>query len=762
MTKHIARRDDAGKDQLLKDHLTGVAELAAKFSAGRSWQQWAKAAGLLHDAGKYSPDFQEYIRRVTEQSENKKTNRRGPDHSTAGARVAADELYTKESIGWLLGYAIAGHHAGLPNGDDGKLEGPSLKSRVNVKTLKDYSEFPRELLDEITLGIADVAGQIKDRSQPYFSYSIYFLVKFLYSCLVDGDVLDSERFMNPKQSELRKLWPCLQKLHESFFASIAEKFSDDNPSPLDKERTEIRNQCLRVAEKPVGLFSLTVPTGGGKTFSSLAFALEHAKRHGLKRIIYVIPYTSIIEQNAEEFRKFLGSKAVLEHHSNFDPASFFKKGEEKADDDIEQWKKATENWDAPLVVTTNVQFFESLFHHRSSRNRKLHSMMDAVIILDEAQMIPTEYLLPSITALRVLSEQYNSSVVLCTATQPALDKSEDFPQGLEGVREIMENPKELFEKKVFKRVKVEIEETPLTVDELAERMRESNRVLTVVNTRNQAREIFEALGEDEGNFHLSALMCPAHRLQIINNETKVRLKDGDDTPCRVVSTQLIEAGVDIDFPIVYRAETGLDSIAQAAGRCNREGKLNEPGRVIVFQLDEEKKRKGPSHLQQRIQAADDIFRKLDGGDPLAPVVVEDYFRKLFWAKGEEELDKLKVGKQLIAMGPRLNIPFRDIGEEFRFIAEGGYGVIIPWDENSIELVERLRYPGVEPNQLRKAQRYTVSIYFKDLENLSAMGALETLQERFIVLKPAAVKFFYGEKLGLLTEKDLISPEWFMF
>ncbi|MCD4733444.1 CRISPR-associated helicase/endonuclease Cas3, partial [bacterium] len=232
--------------------------------------------------------------------------------------------------------------------------------------------------------------------------------------------------------------------------------------------------------------------------------------------------------------------------------------------------------------------------------------------------------------------------------------------------------------------------------------------------------------------------------------------------CRVISTQLIEAGVDIDFPVVYRAETGLDSIAQAAGRCNREGKLAE-GQVIVFQLDEEKKRKGPSHLRQRIQAADDIFRKLDDdGDPLAPGVVKNYFRKLFWAKGKEELDKLKIGKQLIAMGQKLNIPFRDIGEKFRFIAEGGYSVIIPWDESSTELVERLRYPGVESNQLRKAQRYTVSIYFKDLENLSAMGALETLQERFIVLKPAAVKFFYSEKLGLLTEKDLISPEWFVF
>ncbi|MCD4733721.1 CRISPR-associated endonuclease Cas3'', partial [bacterium] len=483
MTKYIARRDEAGKDQLLEDHLTGVARLAAKFSAGKGWQQWARAAGLLHDAGKYSPVFQRFIDEVTS-SGDKKSKRRGPDHSTAGARVAVEELYTKESIGWLLGYAIAGHHGGLPNGDDGKLEGPSLKSRVNVKPLKDYSEFPRQMLDEITLGTADVAGQFTDKSQPYFSYSLYFLVKFLYSCLVDGDFLDTEHFMNPEQSGRRNLWPCLRKLHESFFASIVEKFNGDNPSVLNQERTEIRNQCLRAAEEPVGLFSLTVPTGGGKTLSSLAFALEHTQRHGLKRIIYVIPYTSIIEQNAEVFREYLGGEAVLEHHSNFDPSDFFKKGEEKAnDDDVEQWKKATENWDAPLVVTTNVQFFESLFHHRSSLNRKLHNMMDAVIILDEAQMIPTEYLLPSITALRVLSEQYNSSVVLCTATQPALEKSEDFLQGLEGVREIMEDHVELFKKEVFQRVKVKVEETPLTVEELAERMRENRRVLTVVNTR---------------------------------------------------------------------------------------------------------------------------------------------------------------------------------------------------------------------------------------------------------------------------------------
>jgi len=753
MTKHIARKDKIGKEQLLIDHLTGVADRAAKFSAGRGWEQWARAAGLLHDAGKYSPAFQKYILEVTS-PEGKKSKRRGPDHSTAGARVAVEELYGKE-IGWLMAYAIAGHHAGLSNGSDGKHEGPSLKSRVNVKPLEndlDYSEFPRELLDGIKLDLMrDLPLQLKNlKDQLSTAYSLYFFVKFLYSCLVDADFLDTEEFMEPDLAKLRDLWPKLEELHDKFFTSIEENFSEDNPSVLNRERTEIRNQCLRAAEKSVGLFSLTVPTGGGKTLSSLAFALEHAQRHGLDRIIYVIPYTSIIEQNAEEFRKFLGNKAVLEHHSNFDPEK--KYDEDK--DDIEQWKKATENWDAPLVVTTNVQFFESLFHHRSSRNRKLHNMMDAVIILDEAQMIPTEYLLPSITALRVLSEQYNSSVVLCTATQPALEKSEDFPHGLEGVREIMENPKELFEKKVFRRVKVEIEENPLTVDELAEEMREKNRVLTVVNTRKQAREIFEALGEGKGNFHLSALMCPAHRLQIINDEIKTRLDPKDDMICRVVSTQLIEAGVDIDFPVVYRAETGLDSIAQAAGRCNREGKLTEPGRVIVFRLDE-KKGSGPSHLQQRVEAAEDIFRKLNGGDPLAPDIVKSYFRELFWKNGEEGLDKLEIGKQLLAMGRKLYIPFRDIGEKFRFIKDDTRSIIIPWGEEGAELVKELRDPSYDFGILRRLQRFTVSVRERHYRELCDAGAVEILHDRFNVLQTKTPKDFYDEKLGLANEPDIL-------
>ncbi len=762
MTKHIARRDDAGKDQLLHDHLTGVADLATKFSAGRSWQQWAKAAGLLHDAGKFSPAFQSYIGEVTAQPKNeKKPKRRGPDHSTAGARIAARELYPDNLIGWLMAYAIAGHHSGLPDGYYGRQGGSDLDTRVNDeenKQLEDYSEFPRELLEGVELDLRkDLAAQLQKNGDKYaLSYSLYFFVKLLYSCLVDADFLDTEHFMNPEQSALRKLWPDLQKLHESFFASIAEKFSDAHPSVLNQERTEIREQCLRKAGEPVGLFSLTVPTGGGKTLSSLAFALEHAKRHNLKRIIYVIPYTSIIEQNAEVFRDHLGDEAVLEHHSNFDPADSFKKGKDKAaDDDIDQWKKATENWDALLVVTTNVQFFESLFHYRSSRNRKLHNMMDAVIILDEAQMIPTEYLLPSITALRVLSEQYNTSVVLCTATQPALEKSDDLPQGLEGVREIMENPKELFEKDVFRRVKVSVAKQPLTVEELAGEMRESNRVLTVVNTRKQAREIFEALGEGEGNFHLSALMCPAHRLKIINDEIKVRLKSEDDSPCRVVSTQLIEAGVDIDFPVVYRAQTGLDSIAQAAGRCNREGKLSEPGRVIVFQLDEEKKRRGPSHLQQRLQAADTVFRNLNGGDPLAPDVVKKYFRELFWAKGDE-LDKLEIGKRLSKMGGKLHIPFREIGKEFRFIEDITRSIIIPWGEEGEELVEELRDPFYDFSILRKLQRFTVSVYEWHYRKLCDAGAVEMLHDRFIVLTD--VESSYSDK-GLINEPDSVyKPE----
>ncbi|MCK4593776.1 CRISPR-associated helicase Cas3' [bacterium] len=749
MDEAIARIRQDGAVQSLADHLRGVAETARGFAARTSWRNWAYTAGLLHDIGKHSKEFQGYIRRVTTLPERERGRHHGPDHSTAGAKLA-NRRFKDDYIGWLLAYPIAGHHAGLPNGRSGSLSHVSdLENRLE-KSIPDYSLFPEELLDTPQLNLEnDIPFDLNSKEvNPY--YSFYFFIKFLYSCLVDADFLDTERFMKPETYKGRGKYPGLEELAVRFEQEIKKRFGGKGKEkPLNLERTKIREQCLKAAEEPVGLFSLTVPTGGGKTLSSMAFALRHARKHDLKRIIYVIPYTSIIEQNADVFREHLGAEAVLEHHSNFDPEDAKKK---ELINDIEQWKRATENWDAPLVVTTNVQFFESLFHHRSSRNRKLHNMMDSVVILDEAQMIPPEHLLPCLEVLRILATQYNTSVVLCTATQPALSKRGGFEQGLAGVREIMDNPTELFQKEVFRRVKIEVLKEELTVDELAERMKEEEQVLNVVNTRRQAREIFAALGDNEGNFHLSALMCPAHRSVVIEKEIKERLKN--DLPCRVVSTQLIEAGVDIDFPVVYRAETGIDSIAQAAGRCNREGQLTQngqrvPGRVVVFHLDEEKKRKGPSFLRQRVQAAKSVIRHYRD-DLLAPEPVEEYFKELFWVKGEDGLDKLKIGKSLREGGIK-RFPFRYIGEKFRFIDSPTLSVIIPWGAEGDALVEKLRYYDGDFKLPRKAQRFTVQVYEWHYRKLYEAGALETLHDRFYVL--LTLDGLYDEKLGLVSDPD---------
>jgi CRISPR-associated endonuclease/helicase Cas3 len=747
VNKTVARIRPDGTVQSLADHLRGVAERAGGFAARTSWGSWAYTAGLLHDLGKHSTEFQEYIRRVAALPETERGRHHGPDHSTAGAQEAVrlfSEDEEKSVIGRLLAYVIAGHHTGLPDGRSGsKSKVSDLENRLE-KSIPNYSFFPKELLDTPQLNLVnDIPFNFNSKEvNPY--YSFYFFVKFLYSCLVDADYLDTERFMKPKAYGQRGKYPRIEELAVRFEREIKKSFdNEEKDKPLNIERTKIREQCERTAEGPVGLYSLTVPTGGGKTLSSLAFALRHAEVNDLERVIYIIPYTSIIEQNAKVFRDFLGSDTVIEHHSNFDPEKVLEN-----EDDIEQWKKATENWDAPLIVTTNVQFFESLFHHRSSRNRKLHNIMDSVVILDEAQMIPPEHLLPCLEVLRILATQYDTSVVICTATQPALSKKDGLEQGLEGVQEIINDVPALFSNEVFQRVAIEVLEAGLTVKGLAERMCKEKQVLTVVNTRRQAREVFAALGDDEGNFHLSALMCPAHRSVVIEQKIKECLKN--DLPCRVVSTQLIEAGVDIDFPVVYRAETGIDSIAQAAGRCNREGKPQK-GRVIVFRLDEEKKWTGPSFLRQRVQAAESVIRH-HKDDLLAPEPVREYFNELFWVKGEEGLDKLKIGKSLREGGIK-RFPFRDIGEKFHFIDSPTLSIIIPWGEEGNALVEKLRYYDGDFKLPRKAQRFTVQVYQWHYRKLYEAGALETLHDRFYVLSTLAG--FYDEKLGLASDPDVI-------
>lgn len=730
MTAYYAHtlEDKAAKDwQLLEDHLQAVAALAKHFAEDFGGEDWAYLAGLWHDLGKYSAEFQKRIGALGDPEASAESRGTKPDHSTAGSKHAVCRL---KDPGKLLAYAIAGHHAGLP---DGRSNETGCLTRRLKKPIPDYSAAPSWLLEK----------KLHQTSPPFqlernrMGIQLSFFVRMLYSCLVDADFLDTEAFMDKKRAAWRKGYPDLALLEKRLSVYLNQLTQKAEPTPINARRQEILAHCMKAAQQPGGIFSLTVPTGGGKTLSSLAFALKHALAHGLKRVIYVIPYTSIIEQNAQVFRDVLGEESVLEHHSNFEP---------KAED--RHSRLAAENWDAPLIVTTNVQFFESLFHNRSSRCRKLHHIAKSVVILDEAQMLPPRLLLPCIEALRELSSVYHSTVVLCTATQPALFKHNGFRWGLEARDpEIIPDPRSLYQE--FKRVEVNYLKT-ISDSELSRRLSEHDQALCVVNSRKHARQIFQLLKGETGVFHLSALMCPAHRTQKLAR-IKATLKNGDS--CRVVSTSLIEAGVDIDFPVVYRAASGIDSVAQAAGRCNREGKLSAPGRVYVFVPESGLP---ASDLRQQSQTAEIVIRNYK--DFLSLEAVEQYFENLYWIKGEKRLDAEGILLDLrTGVAKNGNIPFKTLAQKFKLIKQEMESLIIPWDAEAETYIENLRFSNNPGYYARKLQRYTVQIYAGEFSDLNTPENLENLGHggQFHVLRNMEL---YGDDLGLCTQPpDSIDP-----
>ena len=620
----------------------------------------------------------------------------------------------------LLAYAIAGHHSGLP---DGKSNEPSCLTKKLEKKIPKYTDFL-------------IKGQIKQLNPPVFdnkrfAFQLSFFVRMVYSCLVDADFMDTEQFMDNEKTSWRKGYPSLEELNEKLALAL-KKLSKSSPSKqINRERAYVLKFCLDAAELRQGLFSLTVPTGGGKTLSSLAFALKHAIKYKLKRIIYVIPYTSIIEQNAAVFREILGENTVLEHHSNFAPKS----------EDKEEYQRsmlATENWDAPLIVTTNVQFFESLFSNRSSKCRRLHNIANSVVILDEAQMLPVPLLKPCLEVLRELSSSYNTSIILCTATQPALSTTETFEDGLDNVQEIIPDPARLYNS--LGRVQINrIQE--ISDNKLADKLKEHRQVLCIVNTRKHARSLFEKLDNKQGCFHLSALMCPAHRTEALE---KIRKALNDDLPCRVVSTQLIEAGVDIDFPVVFRAVTGIDSIAQAAGRCNREGILPEKGMVYLFTPEDGLP---PGYFRHTAEASEIVLRHHD--DPLSLEAVSDYFRELYWRKGER-LDENRILPLLEEDAAKLNFPFKEIAKKFRLIKDIMEAIIIPWNKDAERIIQGLRYTEYPAKFIRQIQRFTIQVHPKILINLETYGSVERIGEdgQYCILQNMDI---YRDDVGLCPE-----------
>jgi len=708
--------DDSDKKnwQLLKDHLENVADLSGEFAKTFNSENIAYSAGLLHDIGKYSEEFQKRL----EGSQIR------VDHSTAGA-IVAGKAYPP-LLARILEYTISGHHGGLRNYGSNY---SGLGERLNNAILKDYSAYK----NEITVpDLRSFQPKIQYNINPGFTFSFY--IRMLYSCLVDADFFDTERFIDPDKSSLRGNYDTFDTLAERFDRHMDTIVSNADNTPINSLRADIFEQCKEKAALPPQMFTMTVPTGGGKTLSSMAFALKHLEKHDLKKIFYIIPYTSIIEQNAEVFRTIFGEENVLEHHSNFDPDNL-KDSEDFSDLISDKLKLSSENWDIPITVTTNVQFFESLFSNKSSRCRKLHNLAQSVIILDEAQMVPTGYLKPCLAALSELVRNYGTTVVICTATQPRLEGLLD--KTCTPV-EMVESPELLYEK--FQRITLS-NLGECNDEELSGRLKEQRQVLCIVNTRKHAQKLYEAISETTNCFHLSARMCPVHRRKHLK-KIKTLLETGEE--CRVISTQLIEAGVDIDFPVVYRAMAGIDSIAQAAGRCNREGKLAS-GTTYIFKSTESYGK--ATSWQKRVAEIGEMTCN-NYSDPLSLPAVDDYFRLLYFHEGEEKLDKKGILPSLEEGGKNLKFPFEDVGANFTLIEQNTRAIVIPCDKNVRKIIDQIRESGFAGKQSRKLQGYTVNVYPDEFSELIKMNALELIAERFYVLTDFHT--FYSNKTGLIN------------
>lgn len=698
---------ESDRKQKLIDHLIGSAEIAGKFAQTFNAYEWGYCCGLLHDIGKYSNEFQRKLL-----GEDIRV-----DHSTAGAQLC----WNRKGLYSFLSYCIAGHHAGLPDtgecADTGNAS--SLMGRLK-KTVTDYSAFQQEVTVPELNNFPFALQDIKNRD---FTFS--FFIRMLYSCLVDADFLNTEFFM--KDGCVKREPGCsMEQLLKRLKTGISGWLENTDLSTVNGRRTEILKGCMAKGREKRGLFRLTVPTGGGKTVASLAFALNHAVENKLDRIIYVIPYTSIIEQNAEVFSGFLGKENVLEDHCNVDY---------ECDEELKPMQLAAENWDKPVVVTTNVQFFESLFGSRSSKCRKLHNIVNSVIIFDEAQMLPNDYLKPCIAAMEELIKRYRASIVLCTATQPALEPF--FSKDLQAV-ELCPNIESQFE--FFKRVTLR-NMGRISEAELINSLGQEKQALCIVNTKKRAQSIYQKI-RGEGIYHLSTCMYPEHRRRVLKR-IRSRLKSG--LKCIVISTSLVEAGVDLDFEVVYRQLAGSDFIIQAAGRCNREGKRAcDDSFTYIFQLDE--KEFMPGQRQQMAVAEMLIDQEKD----LTSLEnINRYFEMLYHYRSES-LDK----KGIIGRFRKNRYSFAETGKDFRLIENNTETIFINQEKQADEILRKIEHMGISKRLMREAGKYCVSVYENDFQKLYAAGMLEVISEElkgsFWVLKDKAQ---YSEEMGLIMDVE---------
>jgi len=699
---HIS--EDGTRTQTVYEHLSGTAKLAGPFAAPFGAQAEAEYTAWQHDVGKLSSGFQRRLRG-------------GPrvDHSTAGAQLALRGQHPQAA------FAIAGHHSGLPDGG-------SFADDAGDATLFGRSKKPIEPYDGWQeLPIPRSAPPAWANTDPL---SCAFFTRMLYSCLVDADFIDTETFMDGKAAP-RGSGTDIAALRDIVSAQAQRYLSAEAPSAVSVQRNTVLRACLNTgAHGAQGLYTLTVPTGGGKTFASLAFALEHAAAQKMKRVIYVIPYMSIIDQTSAVFSDLLGEENVLADFSNAEYKTV-----EQDDLTPAQYRQmlASENWDAPIVVTTAVQFFESLYANRSSRCRKLHNIADSVIIFDEAQTLPVDYLAPCVSAISQLIQHYHTTAVLCTATQPALEPLfQRFAPELHPV-EISPDTSHLYE--VLRRTTLQDLGT-LPQEAFAARLAQHSQVLCVVNRRKTAQQLYAAL-PDEGSYCLTTLLCAADRRRQLD-DIRQRLKDG--LPCRVVSTSLIEAGVDVDFPVAYRELCGLDSLLQTAGRCNREGRRTaEESIVYHFQLEEYST---PQMLKQNVSALNYAARHQDALD--TPRAIQLYFNELANLRGPDAVDKHGILDAFLRGIHGCSFPFAQVAAEFHLIENAARTIYLPIGEGAA-LCEQLRSGHVTRTLLRKLGIYSVSCYKEQFDKLDSAGALTSLPDGSAILTDTS---HYNSKTGL--------------
>lgn len=725
--------------QTLVDHLTGVADLAAQFASRFDCADWAYLAGLWHDLGKAQDAFQRRLRGESVAVE----------HSLAGAEHALQLGQDGLPLAWV----IAGHHAGLANWIASTEGGPTpLKQRLYENRAPGEAwrdRLPESIRDHSLPTLPSFALARAGASPSEAKRRFAFWIRMLFSSLVDADFLDTERFMQPEHADLRggydaigDLWARLDAHLTNLVDSLPESARE---TPVNRVRAAILRECIARAESPPGVFSLSAPTGGGKTLSSMAFALRHALAHGLDRVLVILPFTSIIEQNARAYREALGAANVLEHHADLTPDGRAKTlGEEVA----ARHARAVENWDAPVVVSTTVQFFESLHANRPGRCRKLHRIARSVIILDEVQTLPPELLLPILDALNELVRGYGCSLVLSTATPPALTRRESLRHGLPEPAPIVTEPAKL--SRALARVRYhwpdpdgERSDWP----ELADAIAQHSQALIVVDRRADAYALAQAVSErtERPAFHLSTLMCAAHRLDVID---RIRSELAAGEPCHVVSTQLIEAGVDLDFPVVYRALTGLDHIVQAAGRCNREGRL-ERGDVFVFIPPKDPP---AGTLRRGADVATGMLRDLGNGiDTEDPELFDQYFRS-FYGIPTDHFGVLREAAEL---------NLAEVAAKFKMIREAGVPVVCPYGNGpqaAAEYREAIRFGRSGRKERRGLQPYLVQVYTNDLRLLKDTGKVIELDDWLCELAPQCMRL-YDPNYGLqISEDTLRDPE----